>query len=158
MSRFDKKIVNELFKKLNTQNFRTDEFFFSQTAEDNGIDNITDDPTILSNLVYTAHQMQKIREILKCPVIINSGYRCLELNRKLGSRDVSQHRSGQAIDFICPDFGDIYDVVKIIKHYQILVDVCIAEEREKAQWIHIAFRKPNRQSFYAYKQKRYTTL
>ena len=33
------------------------------------------------------------------PVMINSGYRSLEVNRKLGSSDSSQHTKGQAVDF-----------------------------------------------------------
>lgn len=43
-------------------------------------------------------KLQLLREILGIPLTINSAYRSLTFNRKIGSKDTSQHREGTAID------------------------------------------------------------
>ena len=52
---------------------------------------------ILENLCYEI--LEPVRAKFDKPVIINSGFRSLEVNRKLGSSDSSQHTKGQAVDF-----------------------------------------------------------
>ncbi len=42
-------------------------------------------------------------------VIINSGCRCLEYNRSVGSEDSSQHVKGRAMD-CCFSSGSLYDI------------------------------------------------
>ena len=82
-----------------SKNFTFDEFFRSETADRLGIDNSTDKALILNNikdLVYNI--LQPLRNYLKCPIHINSGYRCIKLNNALGSKPTSQHCLGQAAD------------------------------------------------------------
>ena len=76
------------------------ELIFSKIAEDHGIDNAPT-PEILEKLKYTAGQLDKVRELLGKPVNVSSGYRCLQVNRRLGSKDSSQHLKGEAVDFKC---------------------------------------------------------
>ena len=47
--------------------------------------------------------LQKIRDYFGAPVTINSGYRCAELNKKVGGVATSQHTKGQAADCGCDD-------------------------------------------------------
>ena len=84
---------------LKQRNFQPIDFIASPTAKKYNIDNNIYDPQILNNLIRTAEKAQEIRDLLKTPVKINSGYRCLELNRKVNGKDTSQHCKGQAIDF-----------------------------------------------------------
>lgn len=42
--------------------------------------------------------LEKIRTHFGVPISINSGVRCLEHNRSLGSKDTSQHVAGKAAD------------------------------------------------------------
>lgn len=46
-----------------------------------------------------ANCLQPIRDKLKKPMIITSGYRCKQLNTALGGAANSQHTKGQAVDF-----------------------------------------------------------
>ncbi|MCP3667370.1 MAG: hypothetical protein GY696_33570 [Gammaproteobacteria bacterium] len=84
-------------------NFQLDEFLLSQKAERIGGDMLDSqrnpDPEVVSNLQYLVkNTLQPIRTLLKSSITITSGYRCLALNRDLGSRDTSQHVKGEAAD------------------------------------------------------------
>ena len=117
--------------------FSLRELIFSKIAEDNDIDN-TPTPEILEKLKYTASQLDKVRELLGKPVNISSGYRCLQVNRRLGSKDSSQHLKGEAVDFKCELFGNPKRVFEAIKASNIQFDQLILEFNS---WVHISFVK-----------------
>jgi hypothetical protein len=117
--------------------FSLREMVFSKIAEDNDIDN-TPTPAILEKLKYTASQLDKVRELLGKPVNISSGYRCLQVNRRLGSKDSSQHLKGEAVDFKCELFGNPKRVFEAIKASNIPFDQLILEFNS---WVHISFVK-----------------
>jgi len=113
------------------------ELTFSKIAEENDIDN-TPTPEILEKLKYTASQLDKVRELLGKPVNISSGYRCLQVNRRIGSKDTSQHLKGEAIDFKCELFGNPKQVFDAIKKSNMQFDQLILEFNS---WVHISFVK-----------------
>jgi len=117
--------------------FSLRELMFSKIAEVHGIDN-TPTPEILEKLKYTASQLDKVRELLGKPVNISSGYRCLQVNRRLGSKDTSQHLKGEAIDFKCELFGNPKQVFDAIKKSNMQFDQLILEFNS---WVHISFVK-----------------
>ena len=117
--------------------FSLRELTFSKIAEDHGIDN-TPTPDILETLKYTAQQLDKVRELLNKPVNISSGYRCLQVNRRLGSKDTSQHLKGEAVDFKCELFGNPRAVFEAIRKSNIQFDQLILEFNS---WVHISFVK-----------------
>lgn len=49
----------------------------------------------------SANRLQKMRDRLNRPVKINSAYRCLEHNRKVGGEPKSKHMEGIAFDVRC---------------------------------------------------------
>ena len=55
---------------------------------------------VLDNLKMLAVQLEIIRAHFNAPVTINSGYRNLEYNRNIGSKDTSQHVKGTAADIV----------------------------------------------------------
>jgi len=117
--------------------FDSRELIFSKIAEENGIDNMPDDKT-LETLKYTASQLDKVRELLGKPVNVSSGYRCLQVNRRIGSKDTSQHLKGEAVDFKCELFGNPKKVFDKIKESNIQFDQLIVEFNS---WVHISFVK-----------------
>ena len=120
-------------------------FFVSDTAIRLGIDNHTTDPTILKNLSIVADKIQEIRDLLGYPIKINSAYRCLEVNRAIGSKDTSQHLKGQAVDFICPKFGTPQDIFLTLKNNNIIIDQCLLENT----WIHLSIKSNNNRNQFA---------
>lgn len=53
---------------------------------------------VLVNIKNLAEELQKIRNHIGEPIGVNSGYRCIEYNRYIGSNDSSQHVKGKASD------------------------------------------------------------
>lgn len=115
--------------------FTLEEFCFSQTATRLGIKNVPDDKTI-TNLKAVAKQLEFIRNTLgELPIRISSGYRCLALNRAIGSGDSSAHVLGWAVDFTCASFGTPTEVAKKILEAGYKFDQLIDE----GTWVHISF-------------------
>lgn len=44
--------------------------------------------------------LEHLRELVGRPILVNSGFRCLKYNRKIGSKDTSQHVLGTAADIV----------------------------------------------------------
>lgn len=77
------------------------EFTRSDTALRLGLTN--DLPCeLVHNAKATAAMLERIRAFLGMPMTVTSGYRCLELNRAIKSKDTSDHVQGLACDFVCP--------------------------------------------------------
>lgn len=121
--------------------FTLQEATFSSTAECFGIDNFCKDEEVIATAIFTAQQMELVRSALDDqPIHIDSWIRCLELNRKLGSKDTSQHIKGEAVDFICPHFGNPVDICRKLVYRNIPFDQLILEHT----WVHISFSKNQR--------------
>jgi len=120
-------------------NFSLAELTASETADRHGIDN-TPTPEIVENLRHLAATLQEVRTLLgNKPIQINSGYRSIEVNAKLGSKPTSDHCKGLAADFICPAFGSPDEIVRAIMASPIPYKQVI---REFNRWVHIAVPAP----------------
>ena len=80
-----------------TLNFSLSELVYSDTAHRLGLDN-TPSPAIVENLQELAETLQVIRDAIKAPITISSGYRCAELNKAVGGSKTSSHMQGLAAD------------------------------------------------------------
>jgi hypothetical protein len=135
-------LISELPKML-SDNFSMQEAIISQTAERNNIDNIPTSGTAVI-MQQAATKLEKVRLLLlSYPININSWYRSPALNTAVGSKSTSQHLKGEAIDFICPQFGTPLDICKLIIANKDLInyDQLILEHT----WVHISFSILQRQ-------------
>ena len=85
-----------------SKHFTLEELTFSDAASRHGINNTPDAETIENLKRLCALILEPIREIVHKPVQVTSGYRCLEVNRLVGSKDTSQHVKGCAADIKVP--------------------------------------------------------
>jgi len=71
---------------------------------------------VLDNLKMLAVQLEIIRAHFNVPVIINSGYRNLDYNRNIGSKDTSQHVKGTAADIVIKDVSpdEVADAIEFL--------------------------------------------
>lgn len=53
---------------------------------------------VLPNVVFMAQQLQKVRDYINKPIIINSAYRSPKHNAKVGGAKNSYHLYGKAVD------------------------------------------------------------
>jgi hypothetical protein len=144
-------------ESLRRPNFTPDEFFNSDTVyrlnndanPNNDIKNYPgQEQAVLPALMSTADMLQKMHGILlleflrrqkagliaasvKFFIKINSAYRCLELNRLIGSSDGSQHVQGLAAD-ISSSFGTPEEIMKYLFSVKFPADQCFCE----GSWLH----------------------
>jgi uncharacterized protein YcbK (DUF882 family) len=95
----------------------------------------TPNATEMANLVRLAAFLEEVKSVLgNKPVMINSAFRCKEVNDAVGSKDSSQHRVGTACDFRVPSMTPD-EVVKAVIASGIGYDQII---REFDRWTHIS--------------------
>jgi hypothetical protein len=119
------------------QSFWLSEFLRSDTGQRHGIDN-TPNAIALANLRHVlAPGMQRVRNLLREPVFITSGYRSPAVNRLVGGSASSQHSQGLAADFVCPEFGPPRAICrKLLEHAsEVRYDQLIFE----GAWVHVSF-------------------
>ena len=123
-----------------SDHFTLDEFTASETAVRKGIDN-TPPPVITERLRMLAAILEQVRSLLgNNSIRISSGYRCIALNRAIGSGDLSAHVLGYAVDFTCPNFGTPKEVANKIAESPIKFDQLIYE----GTWVHLSIDPRNR--------------
>ncbi len=124
-----------------SESFVLAEFEHSNTATRLGISNKIA-AHLMDNVVALARAMQKIRDFLGQPIFISSGYRCTELNRRVGGAPTSHHRYAAAADWTCPAFGTPLDCARAIEPHidQWHITQLIAEfaEADGSGWVHIS--------------------
>ena len=85
------------------KNFKLSEFFQSSTADKNSIKNepnVDERATVERNInLLVVNVLDPVRDELRTPIIITSGYRCPQVNKLVGGVNNSQHMSGCAADF-----------------------------------------------------------
>ena len=75
-------------------------------------------PTIqqISNMIYGCRNLlEPARKAIGCPIIINSGFRNAEVNRRVGGVKNSQHLQGQAADIRPKDPQQFQRLVAFLK-------------------------------------------
>jgi len=55
--------------------------------------------------------LDQVRSAIGKPIIINSGYRCVEWNRKVRGRNTSAHLTGHAVDIKCTNATQRYELL-----------------------------------------------
>lgn len=118
-------------------NFTIKELVHSDNAIKSGIDNTPNIEQIdnLLNLIF--YCLQPIRDKLKKPMIITSGFRNSQVNFLAGGKSNSQHLEGKACDFVVKGMTpkQIIDfIVKSGVEYDQLIN-------EYDKWVHISFNK-----------------
>jgi len=89
----------------------------------------------MANLVRLANFLEQVKEVLGGkPIMINSAFRCAEVNKAVGSSDKSQHRRGCAADIRVPGMTPD-EVVSAIIASNLPYDQVI---REFDRWTHVS--------------------
>ncbi|MEF9923419.1 MAG: D-Ala-D-Ala carboxypeptidase family metallohydrolase [Muribaculaceae bacterium] len=114
--------------------FTIEELSQSSTAIKEKIDNI---PTVLA-VRYMNRLIEKTlnpaREILGTPIKVNSGFRSLKLNSRIGGARNSYHLQGRAADLNAgsPKANiQLYNILQRLPHIELI-------NEKNATWIHVA--------------------
>lgn len=102
----------------------------------------------IDKLKKVAGLMEHIRYVLGVPLTITSGYRCLKLNERVGSRPDSQHVKCEACDFIPKglDLGEAFrKIKKDMEETGTNIGQLIFENNGKTSWCHVSLGEPFRE-------------
>jgi hypothetical protein len=112
-----------------TPHFTLEELTFTSHREFDNTPNVLQ----INNLQRLAEFLEKVRELLGKPMLIDSGFRSPEVNQAVGSTSISQHLKGCAADFRVPGMTPA-EVVKAIRNSTLEYDQLILE----LGWTHIS--------------------
>ena len=142
-----------------TKNFWLNEMLVSQTAARFGFnEQFEPSENIVKHLESLAvNILQPLRDAIKTPVHVNSGFRCERVNTSIGGATKSQHLSGQAADIEDFKNGNEFLLRKIVE-MKLPFDQLINEFNY--QWVHVSFdpKRNRRQILEAVKDKDFKTV
>ena len=102
------------------------------------------DAQVIDNLTRVCQWLEMMREV---PIIINSGYRCKELNRLVGGCPTSNHLTGCAADI------RVNSKEQLLRYAVRLLDISdetgqdfdeiLLERNAREYWLHFAVRPTN---------------
>ena len=104
----------------------------------------------IANLKRLCVWLEVLRDKVGHPIVINSGYRSPQLNRKVGGAPTSNHLTGCAVDIRTSGFEQAIEYTAILIAYatesnQEFDELLIEKNRYGAIWVHFAVRpKDNR--------------
>lgn len=108
-------------------------------------------PEQIQKLMEVAKLLEHVMFVLDTPITVNSGYRCPDLNKAVGSTDRSQHLLCEAADFTPgqQDLGMAFRTLwKDVKENGSNVGQLIYETAERpygvTSWLHISLGVPYR--------------
>lgn len=140
-------------KKIKSEFFTLSELTKSSTASRYHIDN-TPSEEIIQNLQYGVDMvLDPLRRLYGKPIIITSGYRSQELNKKVGGVANSWHTQGNAADI---HVASLTEASKIFSNLQKIpsVDTALFEHSTSGQWLHVQWnmnKTPRHHFNYNYK-------
>lgn len=123
-------------KEIKSEFFTLSELTKSSTASRYHIDN-TPSADIVRNLQYGVDMvLDPLRRLYGKPIVITSGFRCFELNKRVGGVTNSWHTQGNAADI---HVSSLTEATKIFSNLQKIpsVDTALFEHSATGQWLHV---------------------
>jgi hypothetical protein len=124
-----------------SKNFTMAEFIKSDTANRLGIDNTPQGEHLENAKELFENVVQKVRDHFG-PTVLNSGYRCPELNEAVRGSKTSQHCHGEAADIEVPGVanGDLAQwIVDNLDFDQVILEFYTPGEPSSG-WVHVSYK------------------
>ena len=116
----------------------------SDTAKRYGIDNTPSDEIKRNLEVFIDTVLDPIRAAWGSPITVSSGYRCPELNKKVGGANTSGHLYGFCVDLQVKGGSDVlrrfsYFVIEWMMQHKMAWDEVIWESSGGVTWLHFCW-------------------
>ena len=116
-----------------SQNFNLKEFLRTNTY----LQNEPDIESIINLHRIVIYVLQPVRNHFNKPISITSGFRSKEVNEAVGGKSNSQHLTGNACDFVCPDLAKVFQyIVDNLEFDQLIYE---KNKVTGSRWIHISY-------------------
>ena len=142
----------EQIVQLNSQANLSEHFKLGEMTKSNSHPEVYNIPSheAIANLKRVCGWLEILRSRAGRPILINSGYRSPQLNKKIGGVPTSNHLTGCAVDIRVKDMEQLIRYAAILLDYadeshQQFDELLIERNRYGAIWLHFAVRpKDNR--------------
>ena len=142
----------EQIVQLNSQANLSEHFKLGEFTRSNSHPEVYNIPTheAIANLKRVCGWLEVLRSRAGGPILINSGYRSPQLNKKIGGVPTSNHLTGCAVDIRVLGMEQLIRYATILLDYadeskQDFDELLIEKNRYGAIWLHFAVRpKDNR--------------
>lgn len=126
-----------------TTNFKYSEMCYSSKATQLGIPNLPtgDEAKHIEELVTKI--LQPLRNEIKLPIKVNSGFRNPRVNKLVGGVSNSAHLTGYAADIVCPSYGggSVKKFCEYVRDFLIKNNIKFDQLIfEYGTWVHIGIR------------------
>ena len=124
-----------------SENFTMAEFIKSDTANRLGIDNTPQGEHLENAKELFENVVQKVRDHFG-PTVLNSGYRCPELNEAVRGSKTSQHCHGEAADIEVPGVanGELAQwIVDNLDFDQVILEF-YTPGQPSSGWVHVSYK------------------
>lgn len=123
-------------------NFSLSELIYSETATIHKINNMPDITSLDNMLILIVECLQPLRDKLKKPINITSGYRCKVLNSAVKGAINSGHLRGTAADLVVKGMTT-KELFNFIAKSGIKFTQLIEEYSNGHTWVHIEYNPKN---------------
>ena len=144
-----------------SEHFTLEEMTKSQVARRYRIHNVPDLNEVQNLKKLCLHILEPVRKHYNRPISPSSGFRCVLLNRQIGSSDTSQHITGQAVDFEVPGVSNRETAlwIKDELDFDQLILEFYKEGDPHSGWVHCSYvGKSNRKKAGQYNGRTWTNL
>lgn len=117
----------------------------SDTAARLGIDNTPNSTQEEALRHLMLHLLTPLRIYLGTPIMVRSGFRCLELNRAIGSGDNSQHVLGEAADIEAVGVSnlELARTIQSMFSFDQLILEFYTPANPHSGWVHVSTKAPS---------------
>ena len=141
--------MNEIVQ-LNSKIKLSEHFTLGEMTKSNSHPEIYNIPSheAIANMKRLCEWLEVLRKRYGAPIIINSGYRSPQLNKKIGGVPTSNHLTGCAVDIRVSGMEQLIRYAAILLDYadethQEFDELLIEKNRHGAIWLHFAVRPSN---------------
>ena len=82
--------------------------------------------------------LQPAREIFGKPIAVTSGFRSKAVNAHVGGAPNSQHVKGEAVDVVCDDNSELFDIIRQLDFDQLIWEF---GNDIQPKWLHVSYKK-----------------
>lgn len=84
--------------------------------------------------------LQPLHDLYGKPIKINSGFRAIAVNREQGGRQRprSQHCKGEAVDLVCIDNAQLFNMIR--EHLSFDQLIWVGGNDQQPEWVHVSYK------------------
>jgi hypothetical protein len=121
-----------------SKHFGLEELTRSETARREGIPNAPEEAQVANLRTLCEQVLDPLRDAVGMAIKVNSGYRSVKLNQRIGGAANSQHVQGMAADIQAPGMR-VLDLFKRVIELRLPFDQIIYEaQNARTKWVHVS--------------------